>query len=137
MGVTRKPVGGSAKRKAPAKRKPVAKQAPEPKIKRTRSKKLRLTIEEKRLLEYPPTEKTWKCACDAPNAGSSTICWVCRGKRTKKLLWPIYVGACKKVEIEPGDQWKIIDRMRNICKVKRKGRGVWVEHPLPEGYTLP
>jgi hypothetical protein len=137
MGVTRKSAVNKAPRKkkvAPAKRTPSTTAA---KVKKARTKKLRLTLEEKRLLEYPPTKKTWKCECDTINSGSMAKCWTCAKPKTKKLMWPIYTAACEKVLITPGDQWKIIDSRANFAKVKREGTGKWVEHPLPEGYSLP
>lgn len=84
-------------------------------------KKPRLTTLEKRLLSFPPTKTTWECrakrnhlfdqsviVCGGVNNGKESSCWLCRSKRPAKppLLWPLYVKACSKVGIEPGEKWK-------------------------------
>lgn len=83
----------------------------------------KLSAAEKRLLVYPPTETTWECqgslkvrlmdeivdqACSMAWSGDKTKCLVCGVARRKrpKLLWPLYVAACKKAGIEPGDRWR-------------------------------
>jgi len=70
-----------------------------------RTKKKRLTKAQKRLLQWPPTEKTWLCPkCDAPNNGKAKECSWCRTAKPKKpnLLWPQYVAACAIIDITPG-----------------------------------
>lgn len=67
---------------------------------------------EKSLLESPPNEGTWECPgyvdygtgmCHLINSGKSEKCWLCGEPKPKnpKLLWPMYLVACKKMEIEP------------------------------------
>lgn len=84
-----------------------------------------LTKIEQHLLRYPPTLGTWKCedvslsleadpAHDAPiieirrtcgnvNSARMEACWVCGTPKPEepKLMWPLYVAACKKAGIEP------------------------------------
>lgn len=79
---------------------------------RPRTRPIKLTENEKRLLSYPPTKETWVCQnkygeenvlCDMPNSGSSTECWLCRAKKPDDpiLLWPAYVKICEKFNIDP------------------------------------
>jgi hypothetical protein len=85
-----------------------------------------LTADERRLLTYPPTQKTWLCRgkytvtkivdglpsivtlkCSMTNNGANRRCVICGTKKsaTPKLLWPLYELACKKAGIEPGTRW--------------------------------
>lgn len=76
----------------------------------------RLTNAEKRLIDYPPTPKTWRCKhkirkgedqllseCGSVNSGRNKQCWLCTHLRPSKpvLLWPLYVKACAKAGVTP------------------------------------
>lgn len=134
--VTRK----SVTKKAPAKRKAApSKRTPSTTTTQKRElikrkKKLKLSVEELSLLEYNPTKTTWKCACGLYNSGKTVKCWSCALPKTKNLLWPIYVEACAKVGIKEGGQWKIVDKNRDLAKIRKNGK--WEVIELPEGYTL-
>ncbi len=143
--VSRKSASASTK-KAPARKKPVKAPVKAP-AKRTpsttttkkreivkRKKRLKLTGEEIRLLEYNPTKTTWKCECGLANSGKMKVCWACGKPKNKVLLWPVYVAACVKVGVEEGTQWKIVDKNRDLTKVKKNGK--WEVIDLPEGTTL-
>lgn len=111
-----------------------------------RVKKPKLTVQEKNLLEFPPTERTWVCngtylvwnatesknekkTCGTVNGGSNKECMLCGKKRSEKpkLLWPDYVSACAKVGIEPGTMWKMGDR-GPLIRVKGES---WKSQPEP------
>lgn len=94
---------------------------------RRRTQGSRLTQFERKMLEYPPTEKTWICkakkedsTCNMILSGSTPNCLLCgkpQGENPQRL-WPKYVDACAKVGIEPGILWKEVDgrpfiRIRN------------------------
>lgn len=74
----------------------------------------RLTAAEKRMLDYPPTERTWLCQskrktdegtriCGTPCSGKTEACYSCGKAKPKKpkLLWPQYLLVCKKAGVEP------------------------------------
>lgn len=78
------------------------------------TRKPKITKTERNLIEHPPTPETWLCNGDhfsdkgikitIPNSGKSQICWHCGQNKPKKAekVWPAYVQACKKADIEPG-----------------------------------
>lgn len=83
-----------------------------PSTRTRRRKPARLTKRELNMLAHPPTKGTWLCTkcCDEPilNSVSLGACWLCGTKMGErpKLLWPLYVVACKKAGIEPsGKRW--------------------------------
>lgn len=74
----------------------------------------KLTKAERKLIEFPPTPKTWRCRskrqvgdetkpCGMVNSGLRSKCLYCGAKKPSKptLLWPLYEAACKKAGIEP------------------------------------
>lgn len=100
----------------------------------------RLTYAEKRLLKYPPTERTWECGnniavvrqddtvkvrCGWLNSGRAAKCVGCGRMKPKKpqLVYPRYLVACQKAGIEPGTRWRESDTplpARTRRKVRRK-----------------
>lgn len=79
----------------------------------------RLTTAERRILKNPPTETTWVCQakrvtddgvklCNTTVAGRDEQCWLCRKPRPRrpKLLWPVYLAACKKAKHEAGTPFR-------------------------------
>ncbi len=139
--VARKSGNASTKKKAPAKKKEApAKRTPSTTTTKRkelvkRKKRLGVSVREQSLLMYPPTRTTWICKCSLFNSGSMEKCWLCGLPKTTDLLWPTYEAACKKVGIEVGSLWKIINKNNNTAMVKiPKGR--WQEYELPEGYVL-
>ena len=74
-----------------------------------------LTNYERNLIKHPPTTGTWLCratritsggektTCNTPNSAKARECWLCtRPKpRKPKLIWPLYVEACRKAGIAP------------------------------------
>lgn len=94
-----------------------------------RPKKLKLTQTELRLLEYPPNEGTWRCACGGTGVKGETRCAFCGVEKPKKIqLYPVYVSLCEKVGIEPGYRWKISDTRGYVM---RKKGGTWEAAPDP------
>jgi hypothetical protein len=80
----------------------------------------KLTKAELRLLEYPPTESTWRCqapkptadnenaVCGMVNSGSLANCWVCMSVEPRSLLWPEYQKAAAKAGVPDeslGKRW--------------------------------
>lgn len=122
------------KKEAPAKRTPSTTTTKKREIVK-RKKRLAVTVREQSVLLYPPTKTTWVCECSMVNSGAMEKCWICGKKKTKNLLWPVYENACKKVGIEVGSLWKIVDRNRNRV-LTRTPPGKWKEYEIPEGYTL-
>lgn len=75
----------------------------------------KLSAEEQRLIDHPPTEATWYCAhreqyeasdgemrervTHVTNAGGNDHCWLCRERKPAKpkLAWPVYQAALAKV----------------------------------------
>src|SRR5688572_9281768 len=94
----------------------------------------RLTLLEKQLLRYPPTEATWLCrakvewnmgdSCGVLNSGSQEKCWLCGEKkpRAAKLIWPVYLSACEKAGIEPGTPWRESEVAAKMPAPPRKTR---------------
>ena len=79
---------------------------------RPRTRPLRYTEAERRLISYPPTKETWACKntygeenvnCGILNSGSSDLCWLCGKAKPESpdLVWPRYVAICEKVGIDP------------------------------------
>jgi hypothetical protein len=116
--------------KGVAKKKPSTATSKKPKV-----KKLRLNSTELRLLEFPPTEHTRRCQCGFIASKETKTCIVC-GEKPEDLLWPIYLAACAKVGISPGEMWKIMDTGRGRYAASRKPKTPWKEIELPEGYSL-
>jgi hypothetical protein len=74
----------------------------------------KLTKAEKRLIQHPPTPRTWRCRskrkgeagtepCGFINSGLRSTCGMCGTSKPSKptLLWPLYLKACAKAGIEP------------------------------------
>lgn len=79
---------------------------------RPRTRPVKFTEDERRLLAYPPTLETWICVnrygegnilCEVPNAGYQDKCWVCGTPKSEKslLAWDLYVKVCEKVGVDP------------------------------------
>jgi hypothetical protein len=68
-----------------------------------------LTIRDRQLLKYPPTETTWVCKkCETPLSGTTEKCWLCGANKPLRgvtLLYPDYLAACAKAKHEPGVRW--------------------------------
>jgi hypothetical protein len=101
---------------------------------RPRTRPLKVSENERRLLAYPPTKETWLCKnrygeentlCDMPNAGSHTKCWLCGTKKPEDapLLWPVYVKICEKFEIDPEPRKRIVN-IDSIIK-KENNKDMW------------
>jgi hypothetical protein len=102
-----------------------------------RSKKIKLTQREVRLLEYPPVKEAWYCLhtyedgskSQVYNTGSSTKCIICGKKKPSrpKRPWAEYVAACEKVSIDPEEhlRWKVVG---NVPMMRTKG-GTWKKAP--------
>ena len=139
--VARKSANAAVKKKAPAKRKAApAKRTPSTTTTKRkeivkRKKRLAVTVREQSVLLYPPTKATWICKCGMFNSGGMDKCWICSKPKTKELLWPIYENACKKVGIEVGSLWKIVNKGNNHA-MTRPPKGRWKEYEMPEGYVL-
>lgn len=100
-----------------------------------RPKKLRLTPQERRFLEYPPTAGTWRCPCGIVNGRTAEYCLSCMEPvgDTPKLVYDIYAKACVKVGIEEGGMWKYSDKLRSPIV---RYSGSWKIAELPEGLTI-
>ena len=74
----------------------------------------RFSKAERQLLDHPPTPRTWVCKrkrkqegalteCGMVNSGQQRKCVLCASPRPSKpkLLWPLYLAACKKAGIQP------------------------------------
>lgn len=75
----------------------------------------KFTKAEKQLLDHPPTPRTWVCPrkrekgeqgrvpCGFVNSGRQRKCVMCGSPKPSKpkLLWPLYLAACKKAGIQP------------------------------------
>lgn len=89
-----------------------------------KQKKLKLSKQEKNILLYPPTTTTWLCAKGTEyihiNAGSADRCLWCGEAKPEspKLLWPTYLKACEKVDVEPGTLWKQVSDKTILIKRK-------------------
>jgi len=79
---------------------------------RPRTRPVKFTEDERRLLAYPPTTQTWICVnrygegntlCQLPNAGYQDRCWGCGTPKSEKslLAWDLYVKVCEKVGVDP------------------------------------
>jgi hypothetical protein len=99
-----------------------------------------LSEREIRLLEYPPNEKTWVCrgktdfgTCDTVNPGKAKKCALCfKNKPTEpELLWPVYLVACEKVGISPGEgKFRPVDSEHGL--LYPKGGDRWKLIPLSQ-----
>jgi hypothetical protein len=100
---------------------------------KAKPKRVKLSSLELDLLNHPPTETTWMCKVDEiPNPGTKLECWVCRTKRPSKptLVWPIYVAACKKLQIVPGSgRWRPVNSTDALFFDKEKGK--WIDAEIP------
>jgi hypothetical protein len=83
-----------------------------------KTKTQKLTKIEERLLLFPPTKDTWICNnCDRYVSGSYNVCIWCRVKKPKqpKLVWPKYIKACEKINIEPlSAKYKVIQKVPHL-----------------------
>lgn len=110
----------------------------------------KLTDLEKTLLEYPPTDGTWLCEnvyytekkgevisvkCKMINSKTKFKCTICGKEKSNnpRLLWPEYVEACNKVELEPGKYlWRESQRTGRPVFKERHSDNKWTEWEPPE-----
>lgn len=103
-----------------------------PKVKKP--KRIVLTKREENLLEHPPTPSTWICSnakhpdIKTVNPGSAKECYICLKNKpaNPKLVWPEYVAACAKVNIEPSSgAWKFYGQYKQEALFFPKGGERW------------
>lgn len=87
-----------------------------------RTKRIRFTKYELKLLLHPPTEGTWICPSHKKddgttftiiNSASQKSCWLCHKNKPQraKKPWKDYVLACDKLGIEPGTPGFVVEKL--------------------------
>lgn len=98
-------------------------------------KRVKFTKEELKLLEYPPTERTWVCENHSgglANSGIAESCFFCGKAKDKNpiLLWTTYASACEKLGIKPlTGTWVQIDNFTG--RLFMKGGRAWKTYDIP------
>jgi hypothetical protein len=96
--------------------------------------KLKITKFEANILMYPPNIDTWICNSETcsleggiVNGGMRNSCWVCGHlmEDDPVFVWPIYVEACEKVGIVPGEQVWHYNAFLKRASVRAVTSGHW------------
>lgn len=95
---------------------------------RPRTRPIRLTEADRKLLSYPPTKGTWICQnrwgdentlCATINGRNHEECILCKAPKLEEpvLLWGAYVKVCERFELDP----ELREPVKNIDALVKKG----------------